>query len=63
MKKQIYSQYVIAFEQKNDILDQLNLIKEKMKGFLPYGCIFNFWGSEQFSSTSRNAKDRGKFEK
>ena len=42
MKKQIYSQYVIAFEQKNDILDQLNSIKEKMKDFFPPDAYLTF---------------------
>lgn len=42
MKKQIYSQYVIAFEQKNDILDQINLIKEKMENFFPADAYLTF---------------------
>lgn len=42
MKKQIYSQYVIAFEQKNDILDELNSIKEKMKDFFPTDSYLTF---------------------
>lgn len=42
MKKQIYSQYVIVFEQKNDILDQISFIKEKMRDFFPTDAYFTF---------------------
>jgi hypothetical protein len=63
MKKQIYSQYVIAFEQKNDILDQLNSIKEKMKDFFPtdsyltFGIPSNFPVSPEMPRISVSSKN------